>query len=79
MHNLVLGTLLDLCENAKAIAHVNSWRGKDDISAAHLLCDIWRKEEEEIQVPREKTGAISGESVLYTAWLFMVLLRLLIC
>lgn len=60
MHNLVLGCLLDLCENPKTVPHINSWRGKDDISAAHLFCDIWRAEETEMGVEREKSGAIAN-------------------
>ena len=60
MHNLVLGSLLDLSENAKAIPHINAWRGGGDISAAHLLCEIWRQEEHDMSVNRENTGAISG-------------------
>ena len=60
MHNLILGCLLDLCENPKTTAHVNAWRGKDDISAAHLLCDVWRNEEKEMGVAREQNGAMTG-------------------
>ncbi len=63
MHNLVLGVLLDLLENPKAIPHVTAWHGRQDISAAHLLCNIWRDEEQEIGVPREKTGAIQGKTM----------------
>lgn len=59
MHNLILGCLLDLCENPKTIAHVNAWRGKDDQSAAHLMCDIWRAEEMDIGARREPNGAIA--------------------
>jgi len=59
MHNLVLGCLLDLTENPKAIPHILAWRGKNDQSAAHLLCDIWRDEERAIGVKRESTGAIA--------------------
>jgi len=59
MHNLVLGCLLDLCENPKTMAHVHAWRGHGDVSAAHLFCDMWRREEEEMGVPREKSGAIA--------------------
>ena len=60
MHNLVLGCLLDLTENPKAIPHITAWRGKNDQSAAHLLCDVWRDEEMVIGVKRESTGAIAG-------------------
>ena len=60
MHNLVLGCLLDLSENAKTVPHINAWRGSGDISAAHLLCDIWRNEELDMKVNRDNSGAISG-------------------
>ena len=63
MHNLVLGCLLDLSENAKAIPHINAWRGNGDISAAHLLCDIWRQEEHDMSVNRESNGAIKGKII----------------
>lgn len=58
MHNLVLGCLLDLCENPKTIHHVLTWRGKDNASAPHLFCDIFRNEERELGVRRTKDGAI---------------------
>ncbi|ELU15468.1 hypothetical protein CAPTEDRAFT_176397 [Capitella teleta] len=58
MHNLILGCLLDIAESPKTIAHIAAWRGPLDISAAHLLCDIWREEEEEIGVQRDELGAI---------------------
>ena len=65
MHNLVLGCLLDLSENAKTNPHITAWRGKDDVSAAHLFCDIWRDEETDIGVAREHTGVIEG---MYGQW-----------
>lgn len=61
MHNIVLGCLLDLSENVKALPHMNAWRGKGDVSAAHLLCDMWRQEESDMGVKRDSTGAILGE------------------
>ena len=60
MHNLVLGCLLDLCENPKVMPHLQSWRGKDNKSAACLFSRMWREEEQEIGVQRESTGAIAG-------------------
>jgi len=59
MHNLILGCLLDLCENPKTIHHVLTWRGKDNASAPHLFCEIFRKEEQELGVRRTQDGAIS--------------------
>lgn len=61
MHNLVLGCLLDLCENPKTIHHVLTWRGQDAATAAHLFCEIWRTEEREMGVRRNQNGAIVGE------------------
>jgi hypothetical protein len=60
MDNLILGCLLDLCENPKTVHHVLTWRGHENISAAHLFCEIWRNEEREIGVKRDPNGAISG-------------------
>ncbi|XP_060581085.1 cilia- and flagella-associated protein 69-like [Ruditapes philippinarum] len=59
MDNLILGCLLDLCENPKTVHHVLTWRGHENISAAHLFCEIWRNEEREIGVKRDPNGAIS--------------------
>ncbi|KAK7110003.1 cilia- and flagella-associated protein 69-like isoform X2 [Littorina saxatilis] len=59
MHNLIMGCLLDLCENPKAINHVLTWRGRDTCTAAHLLCDMWRKEEVEIGAKRDANNAIT--------------------
>lgn len=59
MHNLILGCLLDLCENPKTIHHVMTWRGNENASAPHLLCDIFRNEEREMGVKRTKDGAIT--------------------
>ncbi|XP_013410709.1 cilia- and flagella-associated protein 69 [Lingula anatina] len=69
MHNLILGCLLDLTENPKAIPHINAWRGKDDMSAAHLFCDIWRSEEREMGVQRDQQGAIADTSLPLTGQL----------
>ena len=60
MHNLILGCLLDMCENPKTIAHINAWRGKSDVTAAHLFCEIWRSEERDMGVQRDHTGSMTG-------------------
>ncbi|XP_046371006.1 cilia- and flagella-associated protein 69-like [Haliotis rufescens] len=59
MHNLILGCLLDLCENPKTVNHVLTWRGKGNSTVAHLLCEIWRAEEMEIGARRDAHGAIT--------------------
>ncbi|XP_029179463.2 cilia- and flagella-associated protein 69-like [Acropora millepora] len=58
MQNLLLGCLTDLCENTKALAHLQSWRGKNQISAAKLLVELWKKEEANMGVVRDVTGKI---------------------
>ena len=61
MHNLILGCLLDLCENSKTVPHIRVWRGKGDQSAAHLLCEVWRKEENDLGVKRTEDGSLAGK------------------
>ncbi|XP_078083842.1 cilia- and flagella-associated protein 69 isoform X2 [Mustelus asterias] len=58
IHNLILGTLLELCDNTKTIHHINVWRGKNDSTAASLLLHLWRKEEKEMRVKRDTEGRI---------------------
>jgi len=60
MHNQLLGCLLDLMENQKTMSHVTVWRGKDNIMASHLLCELWRDEERRLGVQRDSTGAVAG-------------------
>ncbi|XP_072017652.1 cilia- and flagella-associated protein 69-like isoform X2 [Amphiura filiformis] len=55
MHNLLIGCLLDLCENPKSVAHMMAWRGKKDCTIANLLVQIWREEEKAIGVSRDET------------------------
>ncbi|KAK3587960.1 hypothetical protein CHS0354_014478 [Potamilus streckersoni] len=59
MHNLILGCLLDLCENPKTVHHVLTWRSKENTSAAHLFCEIFRYEERDMGVKRDHNGAIA--------------------
>ncbi|VDI03562.1 Hypothetical predicted protein [Mytilus galloprovincialis] len=62
MHNIILGCLLDLCENPKTQHHVLSWRGKGNCTAAHLFCEIWRNEEKDMGVQRASDGSIKNVS-----------------
>lgn len=59
MHNLLLGCLLELCENPKTIPHIHTWRGKEDSSAPHLFIQMWRYEEQRIKVKRNPEGCIA--------------------
>nr|XP_035972394.1 cilia- and flagella-associated protein 69 isoform X2 [Halichoerus grypus] len=56
--NLILGIMVEFCDNPKTAAHVNAWRGKKDQTAASLLIKLWRKEEKELGVKRDKHGMI---------------------
>ncbi len=61
MQNLVLGCILDLMDNAKTLAHLMQWEGKNNQKIAHLLCHIWREEENDIGVLRDQFGVIVGK------------------
>lgn len=65
MHNQLLGCLLDLMENQKTMSHVSVWRGKDNIMAPHLLCELWRDEENRLGVLRDATGSVAGTHLAY--------------
>nr|XP_045015838.1 cilia- and flagella-associated protein 69 isoform X2 [Jaculus jaculus] len=56
--NLILGIMVEFCDNPKTSAHVNAWRGKKDQTAASLLIKLWRNEEKELGVKRDKNGKI---------------------
>ncbi|XP_060052242.1 cilia- and flagella-associated protein 69 isoform X1 [Erinaceus europaeus] len=56
--NLILGIMVEFCDNPKTTAHVKAWRGKKNQTAASLLIKLWRKEEKELGVKRDKYGKI---------------------
>jgi len=58
MQNLILGSLLDLSDNIKSLAHLMQWEGKDNQKISHLFCNLWRDEEKEIGVERDEQGVI---------------------
>ena len=60
MQNLILGSLLDLSDNVKSLAHLMQWEGKDNQKISHLLCNLWRDEEKEMGVERDEQGVIIG-------------------
>ena len=45
----------------QALAHVQSWRGKKQISAGKLLVELWKNEESNMGVTRDKTGKMAGK------------------
>ena len=44
----------------QALAHVQSWRGKKQITAGKLLVELWKKEETNMGVARDKIGKVTG-------------------
>lgn len=58
MHSLVLGTLVELCDNTKTIYHIKMWRGKNDLTAPCLLLYLWRHIEKGMRVKRDGFGRI---------------------
>lgn len=63
----LVGTLLELCENPQAVASVQCWRGEGDTSAPQLLLQIWRSEEEDTGVTRDRHGMITGTDTSITS------------
>ncbi|XP_069852531.1 cilia- and flagella-associated protein 69 isoform X6 [Dipodomys merriami] len=67
--NLILGIMVEFCDNPKTAAHINAWRGKKDQTAASLLIKLWRKEEKELGVKRDKNGKIvDTKNPLFTSF-----------
>ncbi|NXI34357.1 CFA69 protein, partial [Galbula dea] len=56
--NIILGILVDFCDNPKSISHICAWRGEKDQTAARLLVELWRQEELELGVSRDPYGRI---------------------
>ena len=64
MQNLVLGALLDLTEDARAVPHVVTWRGTGQKTAVSLLIELWRAEEQAMGVKRDRNHVMTGKSYL---------------
>ncbi|XP_072010337.1 cilia- and flagella-associated protein 69 [Engystomops pustulosus] len=58
MNNLVLGILVEFCDNPKTLPHITTWRGKNDETAPKLLVQLWKQDEEELGVRRDQYGRI---------------------
>ncbi|XP_063099173.1 cilia- and flagella-associated protein 69 isoform X2 [Cavia porcellus] len=54
----ILLDVLAVSNGYNSAAHVNAWRGKKGQTAASLLIKLWRKEEKELGVKRDKYGKI---------------------
>jgi len=59
MQNLVLGALLDLTEDARAVPHVVTWRGTAQKTAVSLLIELWRAEEQAMGVKRDRNHVMA--------------------
>lgn len=62
MHGVILATLLELCDNPNTLSHILNWRGDGGQTAPGLLLQLWREEEEELNVSRGPHGGITGQS-----------------
>ncbi|NXX73691.1 CFA69 protein, partial [Urocolius indicus] len=58
LYNIILGILVEFCDNPKTISHISSWQGEKDQTAANLLIELWRQEELELGVERDQYGRI---------------------
>ncbi|KAM6314866.1 cilia- and flagella-associated protein 69-like [Aegotheles albertisi] len=56
--NIILGILVEFCDNPKTTSHISTWRGEKDQTAANLLIQLWRQEELELGVKRDQYGRI---------------------
>ncbi|XP_017584746.1 PREDICTED: uncharacterized protein LOC103612345 isoform X4 [Corvus brachyrhynchos] len=56
--NIILGILVEFCDNPKTTLHMSIWRGKRDQTAANLLIQLWRQEELDLGVKRDRYGMI---------------------
>ncbi|KAM4631463.1 cilia- and flagella-associated protein 69 [Polymixia lowei] len=59
MHNVVLATLLELCDNPNTLSHILTWRDGQGRTAPKLLLQLWREEEAELRVNRDGHGRIT--------------------
>ncbi|NXI08443.1 CFA69 protein, partial [Irena cyanogastra] len=56
--NIILGILVEFSDNPETVLHMSMWRGKRDQTAANLLIQLWRQEELDLGVRRDKFGRI---------------------
>ncbi|NWY49542.1 CFA69 protein, partial [Chionis minor] len=58
LSNMILGILVEFCDNPKTTLHISTWRGEEDQTAANLLIQLWRQEELDLGVKRDQYGRI---------------------
>ncbi|NXG71910.1 CFA69 protein, partial [Baryphthengus martii] len=56
--NIILGILVEFCDNPKTTLHISTWRGQKEQTAAKLLIQLWRQEESELGVERDRWGRL---------------------
>ncbi|NXL76807.1 CFA69 protein, partial [Leptocoma aspasia] len=56
--NIILGILVEFSDNPKATSCMGMWRGKRDQTAANLLIQLWRQEELDLGVRRDRHGKV---------------------
>ncbi|XP_041665535.1 cilia- and flagella-associated protein 69-like isoform X2 [Cheilinus undulatus] len=59
VHDNVLATLLELCDNPNTLSHILRWKDNGGKTAIGLLLQLWREEEEELKVSRSRQGGIA--------------------
>lgn len=59
--NIILGILVEFCDNPRTTSHISTWRGEKDQTAANLLIQLWRQEELDLGVKRDQYGRIAGK------------------
>uniref|UniRef100_A0A3Q2PJ34 Cilia and flagella associated protein 69 n=1 Tax=Fundulus heteroclitus TaxID=8078 RepID=A0A3Q2PJ34_FUNHE len=59
VRGVILATLLDLCSNPESRPQILGWRDAGGQSAAGVLLPLWREEEEELGVLRNRHGGIT--------------------
>nr|XP_033787139.1 cilia- and flagella-associated protein 69-like isoform X1 [Geotrypetes seraphini] len=58
MNSLILGIVVEFSENPKSIAHLMTWRGQKEQSIGNLLIQLWRQEEQALNVRRDENDRI---------------------
>ncbi|XP_068012917.1 cilia- and flagella-associated protein 69 isoform X1 [Melanerpes formicivorus] len=56
--NIILGILVEFCDNPKTTSHISMWQGEKEQTAVSLLLELWRQEELELGVSRDQWGRI---------------------
>ncbi|XP_051247267.1 cilia- and flagella-associated protein 69-like isoform X2 [Dicentrarchus labrax] len=59
VHCIILSTLVELCDNPNTLSHILSWKDDGGQMAPGLLLQLWREEEEELEVRRNRHGVIA--------------------